>query len=152
MVITKRVPCLGPAQWGAVALAFLGGVGFLVAFVVVEVGDHTLREHGVRTVATVMDRRGGGHDVSYLLDFHEADGRAVATWTGDVRGGTKAGESITVVYDPSDPHHVQETGDLAAGPWADLILAGMGLFFLWLARYVLRMSPDEFHWWLRRRR
>jgi hypothetical protein len=75
----------------------------------------------VRTEATVekvMPSTGDGDD-RIRLTFTDARGRrVVATTRVNDAGKYKAGDSVAIVYDRSNPHRVRTIGD-AAPTWAD---------------------------------
>jgi hypothetical protein len=83
--------------------------------------DGTLDRTGVRTQATVekvMPSTGDGDD-RIRLTFADARGRrVVATTRVNDAGKYKAGDSVAIVYDRSNPHRVRTIGD-AAPTWED---------------------------------
>lgn len=96
-------------------------VGIITAAAVTLFTDVNLRAHGVTTDAAVLNvsathSRKGGTSYTDRIEFSTPDGaRHDASISGS--GSERAGGTVAVVYDPSDPGTVQPRSSLTGVWW-----------------------------------
>jgi len=141
----------------------IGAVLFVVAIlmfagaILSTVISLNLRANGVKTNATVVSvhtnvsRRSAGTSSSYtytytdLVEFTTADGKTYRDSIGGTRGDS-VGQTIAVVYDPSDPNTVQTASSLTGFWWiTPVALLLFAVLFGWLGRRLWRVRPSARH-------
>ena len=108
----------------------LAAAGVAVGGVAWEIYDDDLPAHGTRAQAQVVQVDDG----QYLLNVANAD----QVWTGDVHGKPKVGDTLTVIYDRSDPSAVHDTRNILAWWVPPLLLGPLCALLTWLGILALR--------------
>jgi hypothetical protein len=136
---------LGVVVIAAAVLLFAGAI-------LSTVTSLNLRANGVKANATVVSvytdlSRRSAHASTYtytytdLVEFTTADGKQYRDSIGGSRGD-HIGQTIAVVYDPSDPNTVQTASSLTGLWWiTPVALLFFALLFGWLGRRLWRVRP-----------
>lgn len=136
-------------------------IGFVLAVVAVlvfagavlaMVTDINLRANGVKTNATVIKvtrqfaRHSSAASYTDLIAFTTADGKRYQESIDGSRS-THVGDTLTVVYDPSDPSIMEAASSLSGLWWVTpVVLALFAILAGWLSWRLLRRrsaSPQE---------
>jgi membrane protein implicated in regulation of membrane protease activity len=136
------------------ALLFIVAVLMFAGAILSTVISLNLRASGVKTNATVVSvstnvsRRFTGTSSSYthtytdLIQFTTADGKTYRDSIGGARGDS-IGQTIAVVYDPSNPNTVQTASSLTGLWWiTPVALLLFAVLFGWLGRRLRRVRPS----------
>jgi len=98
---------------GPIVTAIVGGAAvaiFALLALVFAYHTHALRDRGLEADAAVLDK--SGHDPERItVRFTTRDGQAIQDDTEyyvDHDPAVRPGDTITVVYDPTDPHTFQD--------------------------------------------
>lgn len=109
-----------------------------------------LRANGVKANATVVSvytdfSRKSADTYTDLIEFTTAGGKQYRESIGGSRGDS-IGQTIAVVYDPSDPNTVQTASSLTGLWWiTPVVLLLFALLFGWLGRRLWRVRPAVRH-------
>jgi Protein of unknown function (DUF3592) len=124
--------------------AFLFVVSVLLAAgaILAAVTSLNLRANGVKTNATIVDvsTNFSRHSTSYtyLIEFATSDGKQHQASINESRV-ERAGDTVAVVYDPSDPTTVQEASSLSGLWWiTPVALLLFAILFGWIGTRLWR--------------
>jgi len=132
----------------------LGVVLFVVAVllfagaILSTVTSLNLRANGVKTNATVVSvytnfSRKSANTYTDLVEFTTADGKQYRDSISGSRGD-RIGQTVAVVYDPSDPNTVQTASSLTGLWWiTPVVLLIFMLLFGWLGRRLWRVRQPS---------
>lgn len=127
-------------KWMITLICFGTAVG-LPLYIVHDTADmNSLRAHGTRATAEVV-QLSGGRSISYRLTFNTPYGPD-DEWTSKVAGSPTVGDHLTVLYDPDDPSNLRDVrmGNEAA---VDIVYGLLALLALGLGIMFLRMTPEK---------
>ena len=123
----------------------LVAVGMFAGSIAATVSDLNLRAHGVTTNAVVTGvsthfSRKSADRYTDRIEFSTPDGTKHDASISGSRGD-RVGETVAVVYDPSDPGTVQPKSSLTGVWWlGPVVLLLFALLFGWLGRRLWRRA------------
>lgn len=134
----------GRARRAVGAVLFAVAVLMFAGAILSTVTSLNLRANGVKTNATVVSvytnfSRKSADTYTDLVEFTTAGGKQYRESIGGSRGD-RIGQTIAVVYDPSDPNTVQTASSLTGLWWiTPVVLLLFALLFGWLGRRLWRV-------------